>query len=37
MGKRIDKKVNFKIYDVTIWNAENYSKYIFEVIEIQKK
>ena len=27
-GKRLDKKakVNFEIYDATIWNAENYNK-----------
>ena len=29
-GKQLDKKanVNFKIYDATIWNTDNYNKHI---------
>ena len=32
IGKRLDKKgkVNFKIYDVTMWNTENYNKHILK-------
>ena len=33
IAKRLDKKVNFKIYDVTNWNIKNYNKHIAKYLK----